>query len=86
MTDPRQYSLVYFDHDGFPPEFDTSSYPFRRDVSYIFLGEIPNMPGHCVVVADGGIVIAGYHTDNFIEILPEDLDNYTPARKDGKPK
>jgi hypothetical protein len=76
---PRQYSLVYFDHDGFPSDFDTSSYPFRREIAYLFLGEIPNMPGHCVVLGEGSRVIVGYHTENFKEIPPEDMDRYKRA-------
>jgi hypothetical protein len=41
-------------------------------VTYVFLGEIPNMPGHCVVAdANTGQLFTGYHTDNFAEI-PED--------------
>ena len=78
---PRQYSLVYFDHDSFPSTFDTSSYPFMRKTAYLFLGEIPNMPGHCVVVGDHGKIIAGYHTEEFVEIPPEDMDDFAPARR-----
>ena len=78
---PRQYSLVYFDFDSFPSDFDTSSYPYERKTAYLFLGEIPNMPGHCVTVGDFGEIISGYHTDNFKEILPEDMDDYTPASR-----
>ena len=76
---PRQYSLVYFDHDSFPLTFDTSSYPFMRKRAYLFLGEIANMPEHCVVVGDHGKIIAGYHTENFVEIPPEDMDEFPPA-------
>jgi len=44
----------------------------KAGVAYVFLGEIPNMPGHCVVAdAKTGQLITGYHTDNFVEI-PED--------------
>jgi hypothetical protein len=37
--------------------------------TYVFFGEIPNMPGHCVV-ADHvtGQIFSGYHTENFVEI------------------
>ena len=38
----------------------------------IFLGEIPNMPGHCVVIEIVSKELhIGYHTDRFEE-LPED--------------
>lgn len=38
---------------------------------FIYLGEIPNMPWHCVVVSNAGKVIIGYHTSNF-EVLPKE--------------
>jgi hypothetical protein len=49
-------------------------YPFREDGVYVFLGEIPNMPGHCVVADHkNGRIYAGYHIENFIEIPEEDV-------------
>src|SRR5205085_2323894 len=44
---PRQYSLVRFLFDNLPTEYH-SQYPFTRDGVYVYFGEIPNMPGHCV--------------------------------------
>ncbi len=47
--------------------------PFRRSRSYIFLGEIPNMRGHCVVAEqDSGRIYAGYHTEQFVELTEEE--------------
>jgi hypothetical protein len=41
--------------------------------SYIYLGEIPNMPGHCVVLdLKTGRMFAGYHTDNFVELSDDE--------------
>ena len=68
---PRQYSLVRFDV-GDLDESWWEKYPFEKNGVYVFLGEIPNMPGHCVVVDfKTGKLISGYHTENFEEI-PED--------------
>ncbi|VTR96751.1 unnamed protein product [Gemmata massiliana] len=68
---PRQYSLVRFQFDLLPVEYH-ERYPFIRDGVYVFFGEIPNMPGHCVVVDHrSGRVYSGYHTEHFAEI-PED--------------
>jgi hypothetical protein len=42
---------------------------------FIYLGEIPNMPGHCVVADYGnkGRILSGFHTEDF-EVVPlEDL-------------
>ena len=68
---PRQNSLVRFMSENLSPAFLTK-YPFTRDGVYIYLGEIPNMPGHCIVVDyKSGKFHAGYHTENFTEI-PQD--------------
>ena len=71
-TIPRPLSLVRFEASGLPTA-TAAEYPFRRDLSYIFLGEIPNMPGHCVVAEhQSGRLYAGYHTDHFIELLDDE--------------
>ena len=39
---------------------------FDKDNWFIYLGEIPNMPGHCVVAGhESGKIYSGYHIDNF---------------------
>jgi hypothetical protein len=69
---PRQYSLVRFSYEDIPEEYH-SGYPFIPDRLYIFLGEIPNMPGHCIVIDHGdGTVHSGYHIENFSEISEEE--------------
>ena len=63
-----QYALVKFDYKDLPKKYH-KSYPFKEGEVYIFLGEIHQMPGHCIVVEmKTGNVISGYHTDNFIEL------------------
>jgi diadenosine tetraphosphate (Ap4A) HIT family hydrolase len=66
---PRKLSLVGFVSKGFDPEY-IKSLPFKEHRVYIFLGEIPNMPGHCVVVEHKNHhqIFSGYHTDNFVEL------------------
>ena len=65
---PRKMSLVRF----IPPSGQPGSgrkFPFRAKQTYVFLGEIPNMPGHCVVAEHpSGQIYSGYHTDNFVEL------------------
>jgi diadenosine tetraphosphate (Ap4A) HIT family hydrolase len=64
---PRQYSLCkYIGHpaNGVFPEKDI----------YVFLGDIPNMPGHCVVLNHRtGKVYSGYHTENFVELSEDEV-------------
>ena len=68
---PRQYSLVRFRFDQLPAKYH-DRYPFKPDGVYVFFGDIPNMPGHCVVADHRtGQIYSGYHTENFAEI-PED--------------
>jgi len=50
MSTPRNNSLVYFDFDSLPEGYDPKIYPFRKNQSYVYLGEIPNAPGYCTVV------------------------------------
>lgn len=81
MSDPRQYSFVKFNYDSFPDGFKDSmrnAYPFAEKKRYIFLGEIPNLPRHCIVMDSGGKMYTGYHTENFVEIAEDDLDKFLP--------
>jgi len=66
---PRQYSLVKH-VASYGPKGETK--PFSKKQILIYLGEIPNMPGHCIVADHKtGRLYSGYHTERFIEI-PED--------------
>jgi hypothetical protein len=58
-------TLVRFDFDNCPVNFH-SGYPFVRDEVLLFLGEVRQMPGHCVVATKDGRVVWGYHTENFV--------------------
>ncbi len=72
---PREYSLCKIDV-RYPPSkhlFQGKS-PFARDGVYIFLGEIPNMPGHCVVIDHKrGKIISGYHMEYFVELKRDEV-------------
>ncbi len=66
-------SLVRFDFDGLSRSHERR-YPFRRGATYVFLGEIANMGGHCVVAdARTGRIYAGYHTENFVQIPRDEV-------------
>ena len=69
---PRQYSLVNFDFSAMPLKYH-KAYPFTENGAYVFLGEIPNMLGHCIVVDHvTGQIYSGDHTENFIEVKEDD--------------
>ena len=63
-AEPRPLALVRYTAGA-----DEARSPFKKSSVLVYLGEIPNMPGHSVVadVATGKIV-AGYHTERFLEI------------------
>lgn len=75
---PRQYSFVKFDYDNLPKVYH-SGYPFSKKHRYIFLGEIPNMRDHCIVMDDQGKVYTGYHIENFVELTDENEHEYSPV-------
>jgi hypothetical protein len=85
-TEIRQYAFVRFIYETLPKEYH-SGYPFKAECRYIFMGEIPNMLGHCIVMDDNGKHYVGFHTDNFIELDIKyhgdsrecDLDHYGPV-------
>ena len=60
---PRALSLVVH---GEPP-------PPGVDPYFIFLGEIPNMPGHCAVLRSDGKTEIGYHTGDFRELTANEV-------------
>lgn len=71
MKQPHHLSLVRFNFGDLPAKYD-GEYPFERNAVYVFFGEIPNMPGHCVVANHKtGQIYSGYHIENFEE-LPEE--------------
>jgi len=78
MKMPRQYSLVKFNYDNLPVEYH-DGYPFKKNKRYVFLGEIPNMKGHCIVSDGKGTLYTGYHNENFVELTNTNLDDYLPA-------
>ena len=69
---PRKLSLVKFDFKTLPKKYH-SDYPFRPEDRLIFLGEIPNMMGHCVLAKEDGTITSGWHTDNFVELTEDEL-------------
>lgn len=45
-----------------------------KDEKFIFLGEIPNMEGHCVIIGFGsGKVHCGFHIDRFEEVEDNEI-------------
>jgi len=75
---PRNLSLVRFILSEKFGGFYEKAYPFKAGTNYLFVGEIPNMTGHCVIMdvsANVGrpLLYIGYHTDNFEELTKEEV-------------
>jgi hypothetical protein len=50
-----------------------SPYDARLENGMVFLGEIPNMPGHGIFGGSSGKVHFGYHIDDFREATEEEV-------------
>ena len=49
-------------------------YRFTCDTSFIYLGEIPNLPGYCVIAGTTtGKIYSGYHIENFRVATEEEV-------------
>lgn len=70
-----KYKLVKFVNPLSETDPYYYSYPFKNGESLLFLGEIEQMPGHCVVVQGNkdGKIHYGYHTDNFVELTDDEV-------------
>lgn len=67
----RQYALVRVTDDKrkWLEENGIDDSPMLQERDFIFLGEIPNMPEHCVVVGhESGRIYSGLHIENFAEV------------------
>ena len=77
---PRQYSLVTLEESQMKNmNFDKKN-PFFNEIHkwsngkciYVYLGEIPNQRGHCVVSGDvSGRIYSGNHIEFFRELDPD---------------
>lgn len=74
----RQYALVDLTDEYKDRYFKGGSkYPYHRNLlgcgPYIFLGEIPNMPDHCVVISHRlGTIFSGCHIEDFRELTEDE--------------
>lgn len=60
--EPRINTLVQFINP-----FKESFYPFEDKEILLYLGEVKNMKGHCIVANKEGKIFWGYHIENFKE-------------------
>ena len=66
---PRQYSFVKAS-----PEASLGIIPaWYPNSPYIYLGEIPNMPGYCIVVSLKGKIVSRVLISDFIELNKDEM-------------
>lgn len=75
MKKIRQYAMVRLEEKYL--EFlqkEQPHHPFlKKEQAFLYLGEIPNMLGHCAVVGHNtGRVYSGFHIDDFREFTEEE--------------
>ena len=70
---PRHLSWVKLDESI--SSKDDKKYGYTETLGegpYIFFGEIPNMPGHCIVANRQNKFTIGMHTFNFRELVADE--------------
>ena len=66
-------SLVKFDFNSIPEDY-AKMVPFKKEQTFVFLGEIRKMDGHGVFVdMKTGKIFCGYHMDEFIELTEDEI-------------
>jgi len=65
----RQNAWVVFDEENCPKDVYEEYYkPIFGGKMFIFLGEVPQTPGHCILAdLSTGKILGMYHTDDFRE-------------------
>lgn len=60
-------TVVVFDYDNCPPEHkENYLQTFPKGRLYIYLGDITNAPGHCILLdIETKEILTMWHTDNF---------------------
>lgn len=70
---PRQYSLVRL-RKWYKEFVKENNHPIGKPEVFIYFGEIPNMPGHCVTMDHrSGKFFSGFHIENFEEVPDDDM-------------
>ena len=68
-------TMVKFDYDNIPKQYwDDYLKIFPKDDVFVFMGELEQMKGHCILCNyKTGKIICGYHTDDFIALIDDEV-------------
>lgn len=74
MSNKRKTAFKNCEAIVFNPKWEVDvRHPLKRNQIVYFLGEIPNVPGHCVVVTWDGKVVPMVHPGDFRKAKDEEL-------------
>jgi len=68
----RQNALVKFNEDVLETYRSTDE-DFVEELRFVYLGEIPNMPGHCIIGGYSGKIHFGIHTNDLVELSEDEI-------------
>lgn len=74
---PRQYAMVKLT-DSYreilqPYKMDKTCGNLLAERFLMYLGEIPNMRGHCILIGQSGTTYSGYHIQDFVELTEDEV-------------
>jgi len=67
----RQNALVKFKEDVLEM-YNSTDEDFVKEIRFVYLGDIPNMPGHCVLGGQYGKIHFGIHTNDLVELSEDE--------------
>lgn len=68
----KQYEAVVFDPFWWEDKY-RKTHPLRPEELVYYLGDIPNVPGHCIVARYTGEVVPMIHPEDLREAREEEL-------------
>jgi hypothetical protein len=72
----RKLVLVKYDYDSFPDDWKQKNPNPYKDLTFCYLGDIHNMPGHSIVITITDTVYSGrprvFHTENLKELTEDE--------------
>jgi hypothetical protein len=69
----NKLKLVRFNFDDISVEHHCL-YPFSKAQIFVILGEVEQMPGHCIIAdIKTGQIYSCYHTEDFVELNEEEV-------------
>lgn len=72
----KRNKFKYLEAIVFNPDFEVEKYPkypLKRNEVVYFLGDIPNVHGHCVVVRSNGKTVPMVHPEDFRKAKEKEL-------------